>query len=117
MQIAEQKDELTSFANPKSASFTDPFAWTNILAHFISLDMKQFFQLIEIIVPNGSIKTKKDTYPFVWTNILAHVISLDMKQFFQLTEIIVPNGSIKRIHPMYKKGLNSTTDNNSISHL
>jgi hypothetical protein len=26
MQIAEQKDELTSFANPKSASFTDPFA-------------------------------------------------------------------------------------------
>jgi hypothetical protein len=81
--------------------------------------MKQFFQLIEIIVPNRSIKTKKDTYSFVWTNILTHVISLDMKQFFQLTEIIVPNGSIKRIHPipMSIKGLNNTTNNNSVSHL
>lgn len=32
------KQTITSFANPKSASFTDPLASTNILAHLISLE-------------------------------------------------------------------------------
>lgn len=34
----ERSSGISTFANPKSASFTDPFASTSKLAHLISLE-------------------------------------------------------------------------------